>query len=40
MSQDQLEHFLKAAIFPLKDVHSKIYKTYGQECVKEYIKMI
>ncbi len=40
MSQDQLEHFLKAAIFPLKDVHSKIYKTYGQECLKEYIKMI
>ncbi len=31
---------MKAAIYPLKDVHIKIYKAYGEDCLKEYVKII
>ena len=31
---------MNAAIYPLKDVHFKIYKEYGPECLSEYIKII
>ncbi len=31
---------MKAAIYPLKDVHIKIYKMYSPECLKEYIMII
>ncbi len=31
---------MKAAIYPLKDVHIKIYKAYGHDCLKEYVKLI
>jgi hypothetical protein len=31
---------VKAALYPLKDVHIKIYKMYGPKCLKEYINVI
>ena len=31
---------MNAAIYSLKDVHFKIYKEFGPECLKEYIKII
>jgi len=31
---------VNAAIYSLKDVHFKIYKKYGPQCLKEYIKII
>jgi hypothetical protein len=31
---------VKAAIYPLKDVHIKIFKMYGPDCLKEYIMII